>query len=247
MKIPRFVKKILGDTRFYTFVRTRWCEYLSSRPHKRLAKHGIVVLKRVEEILSKTKAVYFADYGTLLGIVRDKSFCANDDDIDYSIMGGSVSPLDILNLFDGHEGFVFIRAFEFRRKITELRFSCKGVPIDFFFSYNKEDSMLTPGYYPPGETFCTKFGTVWRAYAHNRTCVFDRIGIFFGGVRITVPSNFEVLLSDTYGSWRIPVDSWSDTTPIDYGQNPRLEFRDCATIVDAKRVREIGFNKDIEL
>ena len=82
-----------------------------------LESKGLDTIMAVEEALSGTDICYFADYGTLLGIIRDNKLISWDDDIDYGILADDSFDWKgfekQLSLF----GFRKIKEFKYKEKI----------------------------------------------------------------------------------------------------------------------------------
>ena len=62
----------------------------------RLHRYGTGIIEEVSKALSDSGAVYFADFGTLLGATREGSFIPHDDDIDLGVLPGEWSPKRLL-------------------------------------------------------------------------------------------------------------------------------------------------------
>lgn len=232
------VKKLFGKTKLYAWLRERWCEHMVEVPRRHLRRHGRVAMKIVHDALEGSSAAYFADFGTLLGIERDHGFVRHDDDIDYSVVAGSISPLALYERLCSR--LVFLRAFEYKGRITELTFLYKRIQIDFFFNFSCGSSMLAMIYFPGPEAVGCEFGSRWRARGVWRTVVTGCRPIRFKRVSVPVPNNTRELLRETYGSWERSIEGWKGTD--DYGQRPRVELEGLSIIVSSDRVREIGMS-----
>jgi len=230
-----WVKSIFKDTQLYIWLRGKWYAHLKEIPPKRLRKHGPAALKIVHEALKDSRALYFADYGTLLGMQRERDFILHDDDIDYSVIAGSISPAELYKLLS--KRLQYSHAFEYCGLITEMTFIYKKIEIDFFFSYPQGGGLLSP-FYQPGEPYRRDFGCRWNAIGVFRTMVEGVSWTKFKGADVPVPSNALELLQDTYGSWREPIEEWKEMG--DYGQRPRICLKGFSTVVDADRVLELG-------
>ena len=70
-----------------------------------LRKLGGEAFERVYAIMSKQGYPYFANYGTLLGVVRENGYVKNDDDIDLSVPANTISAGDLVSAFQKEDGF----------------------------------------------------------------------------------------------------------------------------------------------
>ena len=84
LKRPR---KALKKVKFiYEPYRKTKIDYVEKKKRKALQRNGVEMIKILEKTLSEYNVMYFADYGTLLGIIRDRNFIQWDNDMDYGIL-----------------------------------------------------------------------------------------------------------------------------------------------------------------
>lgn len=174
-----------------------------------LESKGLDTIMAVEEALSGTDICYFADYGTLLGIIRDNKLISWDDDIDYGILADDSFDWKgfekQLSLF----GFRKIKEFKYKETITEQTYQKGQLSVDFFSHKNNKEHCISHLYYRKDDfIYHSKYEY------HVRVCKCHRINhtkqIFFEGIRVNVPENAEELLADIYTeSWRIPDINWN--------------------------------------
>jgi len=234
------IRKYFGESNCYLKLRSMWYAHLREVPRRRLQRHGAAALRCVCETLNGTAAQYFVDYGTLLGITRDHNFIRHDDDIDITVIAGSIPPAKLFETLESNRRLKFSHAFEFRGRITEMTFLYKGIEIDFFISYVQHGGMMSFIYQPEDGQYALTFGRQWGALCITRSIVPSIDTVSFKGSNIPVPCNVKELLRDTYGTWETPLEGWNEA--MDCGQRPYLKVKGVATIVDGKRVAEIGKN-----
>lgn len=201
------------------------CYRLYAVPVKRarLQRQGVGTLKRVDEICQRHGIKYFADFGTLLGIVRENGFIKNDDDIDVSILDNEIDAISVLKVFR-NEGFEFVHALTYHGKLREFTVSLNKLTVDFFFSERVGNEGRTHAIF----YFDPKIG--YKNPAENSVkervlpYVADVERIDFNGVKIMIPANREEYLASLYGKkWRTPdpafVTGTQDTYKLlpDYG------------------------------
>lgn len=173
----------------------------------RLQKHGKEILSRVFYALADNPRIaYHADYGTLLGLVREKGFIKHDDDIDFSVYSGTISPKDLCDSIIG-AGFKFLRGFRYDGVVTELAFIYKKVSVDFFYVFPTESDGYSQVY---NDFRSDEDGD--RAYFAERLTkprLADVIEVDFRGVKVKIPANSEDFLRYSYGKgWAVPVKNW---------------------------------------
>lgn len=177
-----------------------------------LKKHGLELMGDVEKALKNYGIVYFVDFGTLLGIIREHNFISWDLDIDYGIM---ISSDFDWNLFEAHmneSGFLKIRQFKYAEKIREQTYKKGTVSIDFLAHNNDKKNSYVFGFF-------RKEGFIYHSSNefHVRVGKFAKIvqtkKVIFLGIEVTVPENAEEYLESIYSAnWRIPDPDWSEET-----------------------------------
>ena len=83
LKVRHLVKLFLYKVGFGDFCRNliETIELIPKR--KRLQKYGYNILNEIDNLFSYNNIEYFAEFGTLLGIVREKQLLLHDTDIDF--------------------------------------------------------------------------------------------------------------------------------------------------------------------
>lgn len=207
--IPKEIKRFILGMRWtrgaYLFLRGRYL-YMLGRPYRiRLRKYGVEIFNRIHEIMSAHGYPYFANYGTLLGVVREGGFIKYDGDVDFSIPAGTVSPSELMDAITEASGFSFKLAYEWRGRITEITFVYKGVEIDFFFQY-QEGGVNYSHWYEPVDCSSDCEGG---AYAFRRPIPVARNikDVSVRGGVVPIPENADEILTSAYGDWRVPRDA----------------------------------------
>ena len=177
-----------------------------SKARSRLQKEGWRILELVEEICGAQNVEHYCEYGTLLGMVREGGFITHDDDVDFGM------PPDVAfsrKMFDAMraKGFKFKRAFVWSGIMTEIAFDFKGVPVDFFFTFEAGGKIYGQTY----NNFVQEDGGYWA----KQVCRFFKPAykgvkkISLNGVSVSIPQNAEDYLLANYGSnWRTPIEGF---------------------------------------
>lgn len=202
---------IIGST-YQFLIGNRKIKRKQETAKKLLQEKGIDLLKQVELALAKYNdgLLYFADYGTLLGIVRDKKFIDWDMDVDYGLI--SNSSLDLCE-FENHlekYGFIKVREYKYHDEIKEQTYSYCGLTIDFFIKTDDGKNSVAYGFY-------IKNGYKYKNIdsRHVREVRYVRILNVkkeeFCGINVTIPLNAEEYLESAYSkNWRTPDPEWDD-------------------------------------
>lgn len=207
------VKKVLKSTpvgrTIYSPLQNLIRLYTVPLRRKRLQVHGYKAMEVLNSVADRYNIPYFASYGTLLGFVRDHEFIKHDDDIDLGIIGGELSPVQLLEIFLKHaEGFEFVRALEYQEKITEITLSYREIYIDlFFYQSDEKGTFVTSYYWDPSFTYPSAKENSVRLIYQAEVKELKKMNI--QGVEVSIPANSEELLASQYGeNWRVPDQNW---------------------------------------
>lgn len=184
------------------------------RKMRRLGPHIIATVHRV---CTREGIPYFADYGTLLGFVREKGFIPHDNDIDFGILPPHPTPTRLIQALQA-EGFQFIKAFTYEGQITELSFTYQAIQLDFFLHF-PIDQRLWAHYYAISEDNQADWQhpPVIEAVRTFRPTIPTLIPYDVLGTTTMIPSNYEDVLTAHYGrGWHTPNPSWNREAEGDY-------------------------------
>lgn len=177
---------------------------------KAMRDYGLRACDAVYSALSARKIPYWADHGTLLGIVRENGFIKNDLDIDFSVPP-QVRLCDVYGVLE-KQGFVLERGFAYRGEIVEITVSYKGVGIDFFKCHPIDTRMGNFVFVSQHDPETWRMVSVM-AHERVRPQVEGLKEVCFGRTvekaRTFIPMNAEKILEAEYGDWRTP-DSKTD-------------------------------------
>lgn len=181
-------------------------------------KHGYEALILFNDCLNKHNIRYSLAFGTLLGAIREHDFIPYDDDIDVAMWINDYRPelIDYLK----QDGFSLKHTFSVDNDNygKEISFDYKGVQVDIFFFYKSEDNSV----------YCCDF--INRPGCANRKESIKKYGGLlprklylplgdnvtttnFKGIDVSIPTNFEEILSFRYGEdYMTPKPGWKPTT-----------------------------------
>lgn len=202
-KIKKFLKK-------NELIRNLYVKYLIQKKIKVLHTQGYEMLDEISKELSKTNLTAFAAFGTMLGLVRDKSFIKNDYDIDFGIVQDENFSWDKLKLVTDSLGMKQTHEFRFDNKIiTEKSYTYKGIQIDFFLYFldKNQTSMYCYIYTfkPEEKPAPDKVPAIWHPMLSPCPLVKNISLQKINNANALIPENAEEYLADIYGkTWKVP-------------------------------------------
>lgn len=176
-----------------------------------LHNEGFQYLETIEKCLTKAKARYFVNFGTLLGLLRSGSFISWDTDLDYGIYIDNSFTWSDLEKAMQKIGMTLAHQFSFRGMITEQTYKTDKLSVDFFAHMEDRDFSYEYVYfwkkdYPyksPNETHVSQL-KMYKFTGLEKRKVSDQIA-----VEITVPAEAEQYLASIYtANWREPDPNW---------------------------------------
>lgn len=175
-----------------------------------LRQNGLIVLKDIESLLSNSQFIFFVDFGTLLGAVRNNDLIKWDNDIDFGLLYNDHFSWEDFETILNKIQLKKIRQFVLDGQITEQTYRRGHLTIDFFLHVNNEQYSQCYGYY-------RKEGYIYNSMYeyHTKSAHFSRIEKPIKGrirdIEVSIPGNAEEYLESVYTSdWRIPNPKWSD-------------------------------------
>ena len=168
---------------------------------RELQENGGNVLVKVDEALKNTGITYFADFGTLLGLVRDNAFMKWDSDMDFGVLSDDQkNEADMWNALENALKNVGLRKKKtctYDGRIIEQTYSSGVLTIDFFlhfFTENNDNVYLAykkKGYdYTQDNEYHL---TLLKMYRFGKSEIRD-----FNGVKVSVPYKAESYLAREY-------------------------------------------------
>ena len=102
-------------------------------------------LNLVKKILDDENIIFWLDFGTLLGAVREKDFIAHDIDIDFGIKYDALKIQRLEEVFK-ENNIVKCREFLLEEKIVEQTYRYKGLDFDIFYYFEDKKEMWCYGF-----------------------------------------------------------------------------------------------------
>ena len=164
--------------------------------------NGLAVCNRVNELLAGAGIEYWADQGTLLGLIRENKLIDHDTDLDFSTAPGVELSLVCEVLLKA--GFVLKHGYAYLDDLKVLTFEYRGVSMDFDKCHDVNGRL---GHYCFVAEYDGTRGALKSVMAHERvrtTIPTVSVRKFRENVAVAIPDNAEELLEATYGDWRTP-------------------------------------------
>lgn len=158
------------------------------------------VLEIMQEVSELSGVRFFADFGTLLGLIRDKGPIEHDKDIDFSAMASEHAPVYSLvrHLLEAR-GCRYVRCFGLPDCGWELTYNYKGINVDIFhyYPYVGDSDYMWAGIWKDGHLL------------QQIRPVADTVTYDYEGVTVHIPDNYERQLHAQYGpDWKTPDKKW---------------------------------------
>ena len=178
----------------------------NKKKKKNVKKYGLEVLDELKSIFDEFGIINFADFGTLLGLKREKKLLNHDLDLDYGIIIDGYKREDI-NLKLERMGFRLWRHYIYDDTIVQSSYYYKTIKVDINFYQEKNDRLKTWLFYKKPET----------SYKNNERNIvemnYDNITktkfITVDWYSINIPQNSISFLKQKYGeSWKTPDKNW---------------------------------------
>ena len=161
------------------------------------------------DILEKNNIEYCLFAGTLLGAVRDKNFLPGDHkDTDIALDSKDYWKVRyLLNQYITDNKFKWYSIL--RKEISVCDKEC-NFKVDMFFMDEENNDYYVYSYKPNSEN--KKWNHEWRAI-FPKDAFFPSEKIKFLGRKVSIPHDYDKILTSEYGNWKIPDSSWvsSDT------------------------------------
>lgn len=186
--------------------------YVNKKKIKGLHNNGVEIINSVENALTDYNLVFFADYGTLLGIIREHDFIKWDNDLDYGIIVDENFDWKNFEKHMNKYGFNKIREFSLIEKTKEQTYR-KGksvLTVDFFAKIYENNDFVTYGFFKKKNY---KYNSEQDYHVKRAKCtkVKNTKRVPFLGTYVTIPNNSEEYLTSIYTkNWRTPDPKWDD-------------------------------------
>ncbi len=209
--IKNSIRELLISSKIYES--KAYMSFAEKRRSRRFHKNGMETLKRLKKAFEETGKVYWLDYGTLLGAVRDKDFIPHDLDLD---VGALIEEReDKLQEALIANGLTKVREFRVDGEICEETYTYNGADIDIFYYHQEKDKLWCYSFTDEKPLAREKSGKKvvtrgWDTYKVTMTYTgFENIP--FKGIEFNAPADKDLYLKENYGNYMVPVKDWDFT------------------------------------
>lgn len=205
VKVANLLKSSAFGRWIYPVVQNTYRAYAIPMRRRRLQKHGWETLAKLNQVFVDNHIPYFFDYGTLLGLIREKGFIKHDDDIDLTILPETFTPRNVYEILT-QNGFRFLHGFKIGSQIVEFTVvDDNDLTADIFFPRKDKNGKMygIDIYWDPEQAYPSELANsvVETAYTTPATLT----TIMVNTVSVSVPQDYEKLLIEEFGStWNIP-------------------------------------------
>lgn len=170
--------------------------------------HGLSLINLIQSILESIDVKSFADFGTMLGIVREGRLLAHDMDVDIGVLLNNTLDIHKIRILMERNGFKLWRQYIYGEDVVEESYTLKGLKVDLnYYKVNESNSYTWLFYTKPGYIYdkSNERHIVEMSYSTIKEMKTVRVN----NVEIVIPANAEQLLVEKYGeSWRTPDTGW---------------------------------------
>lgn len=201
---------------------------------RNIKRFGYEAVQVIDNAAQEVGVPYYADWGTLLGFMRDKGFIPHDADMDFAIMPDSKK---IKQFFYSLEaaGLYFERYILIDGRPKEFSMRYREISIDFFFKYYSDKKKSQFKFY--GE----KVDDYW--VVSIIPVPRSLIPYVVHGVKTMVPENFDEILTAYYGNWHVKVKKWDNrNSPV-----AQKEYEKHELYISRSRDEWIGFLEEAKI
>lgn len=180
---------------------------INETKRQRIQANGLQLLVVVQELLAREGIACFADFGTLLGLVREGRLLSHDLDVDLGVIVHEEADFARIRIALERFGMRLWREYRVDDRLVESSFRMLGVKVDLgYYEVDERASKVWLLYREPDR----KYGPRERDVVEmTYSPVREMTTISVQGADIRIPANAEELLAEKYGpTWRVPDENW---------------------------------------
>lgn len=182
-------------------------ELVKQMKRDNIQDHGMEVLYSTQQVLKNLGIVSFADFGTLLGLIREGKLLAHDLDIDTGAIADIEQQKMVRRALEDR-GYKLWRQYCVGDYVAEESYKIDGIKIDInYYQMTPEAATTWLFYWQRGFKYKKKnhrhiVRMTYSPFTEVKTETFQ-------GYDIDIPINPEKLLEEKYGpTWRVPDTGW---------------------------------------
>lgn len=182
-------------------------EAANEQKRQAIQRNGVAVMCLVQRLLREIGVLSFADFGTMLGIVREGRLLAHDLDMDMGVIIKDKTDMERIRLRLEKFGFLLWRQYVFADNIVEESYRFSGIKVDLnYYVISDTESKTWLFYREPGVEYPDNTRNIVQM-TYSPITEFKTIQM--QGEDVCIPANAEQLLEEKYGpTWRTPDKGW---------------------------------------
>lgn len=197
-----FANRFRKNKLIYNSLKPIWVKFVnrdSERQRKNFHKNGLEVIRHLSNTCHQHNVMYWLDFGTLLGAIREKGFIAHDNDID---IGVKFEDREKFQQAITSAGFKLTREFLIKDGEhligIEQTYHYKGVLVDiFYYIYLTDRTRILYTFTPIVDDISLKD----KAEIKKTEVPYSVPAPYvFKGVEVYIPKDFETCLKFHYGN-----------------------------------------------
>lgn len=222
------IKRFLRGNQYTKKLYCRLFKLKSRKKRISLQKECINVTKDIFIAFEENNLNYAYDFGSLLGIVRDKKFMEYDDDIDLMLLcNDKVEVISLPKKLEPY-GFILDHLYKVENEIVEYTFRYKksGLTIDIFLNTKTEDNKLVSYwlYQDSDKRYADKDEMTVSLSKKCNVTEFEYVN--YWGVDLRIPKNAEEVLYWNYGEkWMIKDPNYSSKKAPGFEKSKKIGRR----------------------
>lgn len=204
------IKTMISKLHFINKIRENFNKRKLKNRNKILKTNGYSAIELIDKVGKDCKLKPWIEWGTLLGLVREKAIIGHDYDIDFAVKIDSKQDYELFYKSLLNEGFELIRQFKYGDKIVSESYIHNGIISDIDYIDETNDYSILYEYDLEPETKIEKkqgihYYTNMGGYVYKLPKISLIRDSFKNGVSCFIPERTEEHLSALYGSdWKIP-------------------------------------------
>lgn len=205
--LKKKVKQLVKNNAVLLAIYNQYRDISYARMRRNIQKHGFDVLKHIHAVLEREALVFFLDFGTLLGVVREGRLIEHDLDLDIGVIEKGDNTRNIVTHALTENGCILKYEYCYHDRVVQQSFLYKGVKFDVCYYRENTKSLVCYLFYriPEIDYLDNEMSVVRMTYDRIEGVEEYRVG----GYVFYVPSGAEKFLEQKYGeTWNIPDAKW---------------------------------------
>lgn len=184
------------------------CRELNLKLRKRaFPKFAVETLLKLSNTLKQNNLEHWLEYGTLLGLVRDSKLIQHDLDLDVGVFTPQDSTLYRRILASA--GFKLIKVWYLDGVVIEETYSYKNVHVDLYYFQKVGDKLIAYTCYRQRTIDNNLKFNQYNVLRYSYVGYMDNVLLDVLGHKFFIPRNYEQLLEQKYGNWRVKNSAWT--------------------------------------